>query len=99
MSRDYDKFHKMLADRLGIEVRDLMYIRATYYDKGYNIQQIAHQIQKRLPRVKGAKSWRYQVYLKRLAFLAKMTEEQFNIAISEITNYPEFLEDNKKRAN
>jgi len=84
MINKYDKLHQEIIDELGITLRDVKFFRCSYFHNCPSIELLTKKIQDRLPRLKMGKSWRYPVYLKRLSFLSKITDEQFKILIKKL---------------
>ena len=85
-TRDYETFHQKLADKLNISPRDVRFFRNLYFNGYSNKELIAPKIQNKLPRLRKGKSWRYEVYLKRLSFLAKISDEDFKLLMTEYHN-------------
>lgn len=72
----YDKFHQGLADKYGLTLRDIKYFRQSFYG-GKSKLEIAEKLQDKLLKLRGSGSYRYDFYLRRLAFLSKCTDNQW----------------------
>jgi len=73
----------MLAKKFNLDKRDIGYFRDHYYCQNHSREQIAEALIKKLPRLKVNKSYRYESYLRRLAFLSKITNQEWQELIKE----------------
>lgn len=89
---NYDKLHQEIGDKFGLTARDVRFFRGWAYNKTSKREEIAEAIQNKLPILIQGKSYRVEFYLRRLAFLAKCTNDQW----CEVIKQSELTASNKR---
>lgn len=82
----FQKLHESIAKEVGLEPRDVAYFRNSHYQGRKDRGSIEKALLERLPHLKEGKSYRYEMYLKRLDFLHTATYEQWYLVIKEYPN-------------
>ena len=79
MTDKYTQFHLKLAKKFDLSVRDIRFFRGFFFNKSKDRSDLAEYIQARLPFLKEGKSYRYDIYLNRLAFLSKCDSRRWDM--------------------
>ena len=76
--KQFQELHNKLALKHGLDPRDVGYFRGHHFHSKHTRKQTAEALMRRLPNLKRDNSYRYESYLRRLAFIAKATDEQWS---------------------